>query len=448
MDSIKTSRWDEAGTRPVRIANVSGGRTDPGYQMYRQATRGDVDFITGDYLAEVNIAVNAEAFSRGQHDGWEPSALEGIQMSLGVISEKRIKVIVNGGAHNPAGLARRIQALVTAQHLDLKVAYVFGDNILPQIKESLAGGTLPAHLDSVNEKISLAHNVTALTDFTKKYAVSANAYLGARAIVKGLEAGADIIICGRVSDASLVVGAAWWWHRWSENDYDELAHALIAGHMLECSGYVTGGNYTAFYQYPLETVIDVGFPIGEIARDGTVTVTKHEGTNGVVNVDTCKSQLLYEIQGHIYLNSDVQADIQHATIVQSGKDRVTITGIKGFPPPETTKLAIFYHAGFTMEFSCNAAGYATDYKWKLFRAQTYYFLKLRGFVEEDFEVLDIQVLGTPAADPEFQFAATTWGRVFAQADTQEPLIALYRALQDGGQQHFSGKSRQSQDDYS
>jgi hypothetical protein len=407
--------------------------------MYRQATLGDVDFLVGDYLAEVNIAVNAEAYARGDHDGWEPSALEGLEMSLDVIHDKRIKVIINGGAQNPEGLARRVQAKITAQGLNLRVAYVYGDNVIPSIKEALASGNLPAHLDSENNEVTLAKNALELKEFEKKYVVSANAYLGARAIIKGLEAGADIIICGRVSDASPVIGAASWWHSWTDQSYDELAHGLVAGHMLECSGYATGANLSSFYEYPLKTLIDLPFPLAEISRDGTTIITKHKGTNGFVNEDTCRCQFLYELQGRDYLNSDVSADLQNVSIQQVGKDRVSISGIKGSPPPPTTKLAIFYHGGYAIDFTCNATGYATAAKWKLFESQARHFLKLRGFTEEHFQTLDFQVLGTPAVDPETQFSSTTYCRIFAQADEMQPLVTIYRALQDHGQQHFSGR---------
>lgn len=440
MGSVNQSRWAQAGTRPVRIANVSGGKTDPGYQMLRQATQGDADFLTGDYLAEVNIAENAIAFARGEHDGWEPSALEGLVMTLPIIQEKQLKVIINGGALNPAGLARKVQGVVAEQNLDLSVAYVYGDDLLPIIKQNLANGDLPAHLDSVNEEVSLSENSFDLKDFGEKSTVSANAYLGARAIVKGLESGADIIICGRVADASPVIGAAWWWHKWAPTDYNQLAHSLIAGHLLECSAYATGANFSGFTEYSQDIFIDIPFPIAEVAADGTTIITKHQGTNGLVNEDTCISQFLYELQGDVYLNSDVSADIQGVKIEQVGKNRVLISGLIGYPPPPTTKLAIFYAGGYEMEFVSNATGYATKDKWRLFEAQVRYFLKLRGYTEADFQVLDFQVLGESASDPETQFSSTTYSRIFAQAGSKEPLQMVFRALSDHGQQHFSGSS--------
>jgi hypothetical protein len=193
-------------SRPVRIANCSGARGDPGYQMLRQATLGPVDFITGDYLAEMTLAEHVEKMARGEHDGWEVTAWEGLEQSLDAINEKRIKVVINGGAQNPKGLAQKVQHAVTTKGLNLNVGYVYGDNLLEEVKQTLSAGRIPDHLDGTNASISLAKNALDLLD-TKKYPVlTANAYLGARGIVKALEMGADIVICGRVADASPVIG--------------------------------------------------------------------------------------------------------------------------------------------------------------------------------------------------------------------------------------------------
>ncbi|OAL37369.1 hypothetical protein AYO20_03218 [Fonsecaea nubica] len=165
MTSKPSTRWSQKGTRPVRVANCSGARGDPGYQMRRQATLGDVDFITGDYLAEVNLADKAELFVAGQADGCEPTAYNGIAETLDVLEEKRIKVIVNGGSLNPAGLAAKVQRLVTERGYNLKVAYVAGDDLREVVKQELEQKKrLPSHLDAENNKVSLAENVYSLMD--------------------------------------------------------------------------------------------------------------------------------------------------------------------------------------------------------------------------------------------------------------------------------------------
>ncbi|KAK3080927.1 hypothetical protein LTS18_011855, partial [Coniosporium uncinatum] len=182
-DEHYRTRWtSQKGTRPPRVANCSGYKADPGYQMLRQATQGDVDFITGDYLAEVNIAENAEAMAAGKHPGYEMTAWEGFEMTIDVLAEKRIKVIVNGGAQNPKGLAERVQELVASKSLDLKVAYVEGDNLIQDVKDMLKTGKLGPHLDEGNEAVKVPKDTTALLDSDRKPIVSANAYLGAREI--------------------------------------------------------------------------------------------------------------------------------------------------------------------------------------------------------------------------------------------------------------------------
>lgn len=155
--------------------------------------------------------------------------------------------------------------------------------------------------------------------------VSANAYLGARGIVTALRNGADIVIAGRVADASPVVAAAWYWWGWDDGAYDALAGALVAGHLIECSAYVSGGNFAGFNEAEryggLDTFLEPGFPIAEVDGDGSCVVTKHEGTGGVVDVETVRCQLLYELQGNVYLHSDVKAVLDGVEVEEVGKDR-------------------------------------------------------------------------------------------------------------------------------
>lgn len=386
----------------------------------------------------MNLAENAEKLALGQHDGWEPTAWDGLEQTLGVIKDRNIKIVINGGALNPRGLAQKAHRFAKENGLDIKIAYVYGDDLLQEVKTELEDtGKLPLHLDGENDKISLAENATALLDTKGKPIVSANAYLGARGIVKGLELGADVIICGRVADASPVIGAAWYWHKWSDADFDRLAGALVAGHLIECSAYATGSNFSGFDEYPLETFVDLCYGIAEIADDGTSVITKHANTRGLVNEDNVKCQFLYELQGGIYLNSDVSADTTDIKIEQVGKDRVRLSNIKGYAPPPTTKLAIFYHGGYEAQLLTNATGYATAEKWKLFEAQMRHALEQKGLTDK-FQILDFQVLGTPAPDPRTQFASTTYCRTFVQADSEVAIYGLLKAWSEIAMHHFSG----------
>lgn len=409
--------------------------------MYRQATQGDVDVITGDYLAEFNLAMNAEAFKAGQHPGWEETAWDGLQQSLEVIAQKNIKVVINGGAINPAGLAQKTRELAAQKGLKLNIGHVEGDNLLPEMQEMLATtNALPEHLDREDDKgIHLAKNARAYLDTENHPLVAANAYLGARAIVKGLELGADILICGRVADASPVIGAARYWHSWADSDYDALAGALIAGHLIECSGYVTGSNFAGFTDYPLNRFLDIAYGIAEVHGDGTCVIAKHSGTNGLVNADTVRAQFLYELQGDIYLHSDVKAYLSHVHVEEVGTDRVRVTGIRGAPPPPTTKLAIFYRGGFESQLLINGTGYGTSRKFALQEAQHRLGLAQAGVdAATAFDTLEYQHVGRPATSPASQLASTSYLRVFMQASTPGPILALLKGHGEFGMQHFSG----------
>ena len=311
---------------------------------------------------------------------------------------------------------------------DLKVAYVSGDNITKLVRSSLRDdGKLP---DSFQDMSGKNHKDAK---FTADEVLAATAYIGARAIVKGLENGADIIICGRVADASPVIAAAWWWFGWTDTDYDRIAGAFLAGHVIECSAYASGSNFSGFSRFPLETFIDSGFPIAEIERDGSCVITKHEGTGGMVTEETVKCQLLYEIQGNVYLNSDVKALLDDAKIEQEGKDRVRLSGIKGRPPPPTTKLAIFFQGGYEAQNLANFAGYSSRRKYKLYETQIRAHLKKMDLLDS-FDILEFQMIGNARENPRYMFESTTYSRIFAQAKTKEPLSALKLLLADNTQQ--------------
>ena len=312
--------------------------------------------------------------------------------------------------------------------------------MLPRVHELIGKQERLKHLDAENLQVTLAQGTV---DFLKSPAsskiVSANAYLGIRAIRRGLEEGADIIICGRVADASPVMGAAAWWHGWPDSAYDELAGSLIAGHLIECSTYVTGANFAGFYGYDINHLLNLGLPIVEIDSKGECTITKHEALPGIVTEDTVRCQLLYELQGNMYLNSDVKADITHIQVKEESKNRVRVRGVKGYPPPPTTKLAVFYHGGFQCEVTINATGYATAKKYELQEAQIRSKLREWGLLEQ-FDALDFQRIGVPAENPRCQLESTTSLRIFAQAKDAATLGKLVQAWMYNGMAHFAGGS--------
>lgn len=247
-------------------------------------------------------------------------------MTMDVINTKRIKVALNGGALNPKGLAEAVAELAKERNANLTVAYISGDDVLPEVRQRIQvaeSSPLP-HLDSVGDDVKFKQGMTLPSDLNPEAIVSANAYLGARGIVAAFRNGADIVIAGRVSDASPVIAAAWYWWSWSDTDYDQLAGGLVAGHLIECSAYVTGGNYAGFTEAKYggwQNFTHPGFPIAEVDADGSCVITKHPGTGGFVDEDTVKCQLLYELQGNIYLHSDSKAVLDEVAIKQVGPDR-------------------------------------------------------------------------------------------------------------------------------
>ncbi|KAJ3960598.1 hypothetical protein N0V92_002739 [Colletotrichum tropicale] len=375
------------------------------------------------------MANNAEAYAQGKHNGYEETAWEGLLQAIDAIADKRIKVAINGGALNPGGLASKVADLVRERGYDLKVAYVSGDNILPKLGKHMPQQKEEAlaHLDSANQHVTLTSESFMFTkkDREPREIVSANAYLGAHAIYEALQKGADIVICGRASDASPVIACAWYWWSWNNTSYDELAGALVAGHLIECSAYVTGGNFSGFENFDLDHFVNPGFPIAEISQDGTCIITKHADTGGMVTVDTCRSQLLYELQGNAYLNSDVKAYLDGVVMGQVEENRIRVSGVRGAPPPDTTKLAVFYKGGYELQALFNATGHSYERKAALFEKQ------IRGLIGDDilkdFDVLEFQRIGVPATNPMNQNSNTIYIRVFAQSTKADALNAINRA---------------------
>jgi hypothetical protein len=413
-----------ANRRPIRIGNASGAIGDGIDQIYRLASTGNVDAITADYLAEFNIAWKAIELQTQPDLGYEPNFLEQLAWNNGdaarAVAEKRIKIVHDGGALNPRGLAEKTDQYFKSLGItSVKVAWVSGDNITEQVRNGNFGRV--QHLDQQGRDFSLAEGEL----------LAANAYTGQAGIVRALEEGADIIVCGRCCDASPVMGLAYWWHGWKSTDYDQMAQSLMAGHLIECGAYVTGGNYCGAQE--IAELHHVGYPIAEISHDGVVVITKPEGSNGAVTVDTCKSQLLYEIQGPTYLNLDVVADIDHAVLTEIGKDRIRLTGIKGSAPPPTAKVAICLLGGYQAEVSGFCAGLETDYKFQLMRDQV-----LGRINPQDFTTFSIEKYGSSPVNPRSQKDCTVQIRMFAQSPNKDAFTQFKRAIFYNGMQGYCG----------
>lgn len=319
--------------RPVRIANCSGFYGDRIAAAREMVEGGPIDVLTGDYLAELTMLILWKARQKDPRAGYASTFLTQMEHVLGTCLDRGVRIVSNAGGLNPAGLAARLDDLSARLGLTPKIAYVTGDDLSDRIDELIAAGHPLANLDTGR----------SLAEAGVK-PVTANAYLGGWGITEALAAGADVVVCPRVTDASLVTGPAAWWHGWRRDDYDALAGAVAAGHVIECGPQATGGNYSWLHEitdrrYP-------GFPIAEVAADGSSVITKHPGTGGLVSTGTVTAQLLYEIGEPAYVNPDVVACFDTLCLAQDGPDRVRISGTRGAPPPADLKVAINYLGGY------------------------------------------------------------------------------------------------------
>jgi hypothetical protein len=321
-----------SGKRAIRIANCSGFYGDR-IAAAREMLAGPIDVLTGDYLAELTMLILWKARRKDPARGYATTFLRQMEDVLGTCLERGVKVVANAGGLNPAGLAERLAELAARLGLPARIAYLDGDDLASRIAELQRAGHEFANLDT-GVPLSKADLPV----------VTANAYLGGWGIASALDAGADVVVCPRITDASLVVGPTAWWHGWRRDDWDKLAGAVAAGHVIECGPQATGGNYSFLAEvtdrrYP-------GFPIAEVAADGSSVITKHPGTGGLVSVGTVTAQLLYEIAEPGYANPDVTAHFDSLTLQQVGPDRVALTGTTGGPPPETLKVALNMLGGY------------------------------------------------------------------------------------------------------
>ncbi|GAA4373546.1 acyclic terpene utilization AtuA family protein [Nocardioides caricicola] len=302
----------------MRIGNCSGFYGDRLSAMREMLEAGPLDYLTGDYLAELTMLILGKDTMKDPSLGYAKTHLRQLEDCVGLALENGVKIVSNAGGLNPAGLADRIREVASGLGLDVNVAHVEGDDV-----RSLG--------------------------FTN--ALTANAYLGGFGIAAALRAGADIVVTGRVTDASLVVGPAVAHHGWTPTSYDELAGAVVAGHVLECGTQATGGNFSGFRSLPHDGK-PLGFPLAEIAADGSSVITKHAGTGGAVTVDTVTAQLLYEIQSTRYLNPDVITHLDSIELGDAGHDRVRISGVRGEAPPARLKVCVNELGGWrnTAEF--------------------------------------------------------------------------------------------------
>ncbi|MFL6160779.1 MAG: acyclic terpene utilization AtuA family protein [Jatrophihabitantaceae bacterium] len=324
--------------RPLRIGNFSGFYGDRFDALAEMLAGGELDVLTGDYLAELTMLILGRDRAKDPRLGYAKTFLRQLEPCLGVALERGVRIVTNAGGLNPAGLAEALRTLAGRLGLAVRIGYVTGDDL------SRDAGRL-----GFGEPLA------------------ANAYLGGWGIAACLRAGADIVVTGRVTDASLVVGPAAAYFGWSATDYDALAGAVVAGHLIECGAQVTGGNYAFFTE--LADLRRPGFPIAELLADGSSVITKHPDTGGAVTLGTVTAQLLYEITGGRYAGPDVTARLDRLRLCQDGPDRVRVSGARGEPPPPRYKVSLNSVEGFRNEVQFVLTGLQIERKAALVRAQ-------------------------------------------------------------------------------
>ncbi|WP_068271076.1 acyclic terpene utilization AtuA family protein [Aldersonia kunmingensis] len=322
----------------IRIGNMSGFYGDRLTAMREMLEGGELDVLTGDYLAELTMLILGRDRMKDPELGYAKTFLRQAEDCLGLALERGVRLVVNAGGLNPAGLADRLRELAERLGLDARIAHVEGDDIGSRAAELGLG--------------------TPLT---------ANAYLGAWGIAACLDAGADVVVTGRVTDAALVVGPAAAHFGWRRDDYDALAGAVVAGHIIECGTQATGGNFSFFTE--LADLGRPGFPLAEVRADGSSVITKHAQTGGVVTVDTVEAQLMYEIQSARYAGPDVTARLDTISLSSDGPDRVLVSGVRGEAPPPQLKVSLNSIGGFRNEMTFVLTGLDIEAKAELARKQ-------------------------------------------------------------------------------
>ena len=378
----------------VIIANCSGYFGDRLTAAKEMVQGGPIDILTGDYLAELTMALLFGMKMRKPETGYVPTFLKQMEQVMGECLDRGIRVVSNAGGLNPQGLASELKKIADTLGLHPKIACIEGDDLMGRLADLQERGEAFIHLD---KGISLKE--------AGAMPISANAYMGGWGVAESLAQGADIVVGGRLADASVVMGPAAWWFGWQRQDWDKLAGAAVAGHIIECGAQATGGNYSFIEEVP--SFLNVGYPIAEIFADGSFVITKHPGTGGLVSIDTVKAQLLYEVRGPKYLTPDVAARFDTIEISQEGPDRTKITGVKGEPPPATTKVCINNAGNYRNSMTIVLTGLDIEKKAKIFEDALFDSLGGRG----KFAVENVQLIRSDKEDPKTNDEAFAYLRV-------------------------------------
>jgi hypothetical protein len=392
---------------PLRIANCSGFYGDRLSAAKEMVEGGPIDVLTGDWLAELTMLILARTQAKRPGGGYARSFVQQMEQVMGTCLDRGIKVVSNAGGLDPDGCAEAVAEVAGKLGLSPTIAYVSGDNIL-------------SRLDEIElEHFEKSEPITDTSAF-----ISANVYFGCWGIVEALDAGADIVITGRTTDAAVVCGPAAWHHGWTRTDWDALAGAVVAGHIIECGTQATGGNYSFFTE--VKGMERTGFPWAEIAVDGSCVIGKHDGTGGEVSVGTVTSQLLYEIDSPQYLGPDVTARFDSVSLEQLAHDRVRVSGTKGEPPPPKLKVAMNELGGFRNDMAVALVGLDIEEKAALVEAA---FWEACPYSPDDFASVTTKVVRTEKEDPASnEEAVASWRLTLKDMDERKVGRAVSNAM--------------------
>ncbi|MFT7647419.1 MAG: hypothetical protein ACI8Y4_002168 [Candidatus Poriferisodalaceae bacterium] len=416
-------------TAPIRIANCSGFFGDRISAAKEMVEGGPIDALTGDWLAELTMLILSRIQAKRPGAGYARTFVTQMEQVMGQCLDKGIKVVTNAGGLNPEGCADAVQQVADKFGLNPTIAYVAGDDLTGRLPELIAAGHDFTHLDTGQPLGDLADRI-----------VTANAYIGCWGIVDALNQGADIVVTGRATDAAVVAGPAAWHHGWARDNWDALAGAIVAGHVIECGAQATGGNYSFFTE--IEDMTYPGFPWADVASDGSTVFGKHEGTGGEVSIGTITSQLLYEIQSGRYINPDVVTRFDSFKVEEVERDRVRISGVRGEPAPPNLKVAMNYQGGYRNQISIGLTGLNIEAKAELVERQ---FWRACPYGPEDYETVVTKFLPTHKENPATNEEAVAvfkiivkdqdeqkTGRAFANAGTEIGLTSIPGNFGTGG----------------
>ncbi len=400
---------------PIRIANCSGYFGDRPSAAWEMVHGGPIDVLTGDWLAELTMLILARIRAKRQAGGFASTFVTQMEQVMGTCLDQGIRVVANAGGLDPDGCADAVAEVADELGLSPTIAWIGGDDLTPRLDELRRSDSLrpfgdqPLMLDDI---------------------LTANAYLGCWGIVEALDQGADIVITGRVTDAAVVCGPAAWHHGWERHDWDSLAGAVAAGHVIECSAQATGGNYSFFTEIEGRTDSGgrarFGHPWAEIAEDGSALIGKHAGTGGEVSIGTVTSQLLYEIGDPAYLGPDVTSHFDALELEQADPDRVLISGATGSPPPATLKVATNRLGGYRNSVTLGVTGLDIEAKAELCEAV---FWDAYPYSGDELDEVVITLSRTDRPDPETNDQATArWTVTVKDADADKVGRAFSNAV--------------------